>query len=62
MVLEKIRGSRYWINDPANGRIVVDEKEVDECFTRVVLTFSPNESFKPKVSPKLGEVAFCVCS
>ena len=51
VVLEKIRGSRYWINDPANGRMVVDEKEVDECFTGVVLTFSPNESFKPEGKP-----------
>ena len=51
VVLEKIRGKRYWINDPANGRMVLDEREVDECFTGVVLTFIPNESFHKSGSP-----------
>ena len=51
VVLEKIRGKRYWINDPAAGRLILDEKEVDECFTGVVLTFQPNETFKPSGRP-----------
>ena len=51
VVLEKIRGNKFWINDPANGRMVVDEKEMDESFTGVVLTFAPNESFKPSGKP-----------
>ena len=51
VVLEKIRGNKFWINDPANGRMVVDEKEMDESFTGVVLTFAPNESFKHSGKP-----------
>mgnify|MGYP000654277277 CR=1 FL=1 len=47
VVLEKIKGKKYWINDPANGRQVLEEREVDECFTGVVLTFEPDETFKP---------------
>ena len=51
VVLEKIQGSKYWINDPANGRIILDEREVDESFTGIVLTFSPNASFKKSGNP-----------
>ena len=51
VVLEKIKGKRYWINDPANGRMVLDEREVDECFTGVVLTFDPNDSFEKSGKP-----------
>ena len=47
VVLERIKGKRYWINDPAAGRVILDEKEVDECFTGVVLTFEPNQDFSP---------------
>jgi len=47
VVLERIKGKRYWINDPAAGRVILDEKEVDECFTGVVLTFEPNKDFSP---------------
>jgi ABC-type bacteriocin/lantibiotic exporter with double-glycine peptidase domain len=47
VVLERIKGKKYWINDPANGRQVLDEKEVDECFTGVVLTFEPDDTFEP---------------
>jgi len=47
VVVEKIKGKKYWINDPAAGRVILDEKEVDECFTGVVLTFEPNEDFEP---------------
>jgi len=51
VVLERIKGKRYWINDPAAGRMVLDEREVDECFTGVVLTFEPNKDFKPSGRP-----------
>ena len=51
VVLERIKGRRYWINDPAAGRMVLDEREVDECFTGVVLTFEPNKDFKPSGRP-----------
>ena len=45
IVLERIIGKRYWVNDPVSGRQVLDEKEVDESFTGVALTFKPNDSF-----------------
>ena len=51
VVLEKIKGKKYWINDPANGRQVLDEREVDESFTGVVLTFQPDETFTPSGNP-----------
>ena len=51
VVLEKIRGKKFWVNDPASGRQVLDEKEVDESFTGVALTFQPNDSFTPSGSP-----------
>jgi len=51
VVLERIKGKKYGINDPANGRLVVDEKEVDECFTGVVLTLKPNDSFVASGKP-----------
>ena len=51
IVLEQIKGNRFWINDPATGRQILDEKEVDEAFTGVVLTFEPGDSFTPSGSP-----------
>jgi len=50
IVLEQIKGNRFWINDPATGRQILDEKEVDEAFTGVVLTFEPGDSFTPSGS------------
>jgi len=47
IVLEKIVGKKYWVNDPASGRQVLDEREVDDCFTGVALTFEPTENFQP---------------
>ena len=51
VVLERIKGKRYWINDPATGRQVLEEREVDEAFTGVALTFQPGDSFTPSGSP-----------
>lgn len=51
IVLEKIKGNRFWVNDPATGRQILEEREVDEAFTGVALTFEPNESFTPSGSP-----------
>ena len=59
VVLERIK-KRYWINDPAAGRMVLDEREVDECFTGVVLTFEPNKDFKPSGRPPSWARSFCV--
>lgn len=51
IVLEQIKGNRFWINDPATGRQILDEREVDEAFTGVALTFEPGDSFTPSGSP-----------
>ena len=51
VVLEKIRGKKFWVNDPASGRQILHEREVDESFTGVALTFQPNDSFTPSGSP-----------
>ncbi|MDQ8209399.1 cysteine peptidase family C39 domain-containing protein [Coraliomargarita sp. SDUM461003] len=50
VVLEKQRGGRYWINDPANGRYTVDAQTISEAFTGVLLTFRPGEQFETKGS------------
>jgi NHLM bacteriocin system ABC transporter peptidase/ATP-binding protein len=51
IVLERIRGKRFWVNDPATGRQILEESEVDESFTGVALTFKPGPSFTPSGSP-----------
>jgi NHLM bacteriocin system ABC transporter peptidase/ATP-binding protein len=51
IVIEKIRGKKFWVNDPATGRQVLHEREVDESFTGVALTFQPNDSFTPSGPP-----------
>jgi len=48
VVLEKIGKGKYFINDPANGRIVVGKQEFAESFTGIVLTFKPAENFEPE--------------
>ena len=46
VVLEGIKGNKAYINDPAAGPKKITEEELDRCFTGVVLTFEPGESFK----------------
>jgi NHLM bacteriocin system ABC transporter peptidase/ATP-binding protein len=46
VVLEGFRKGRAYINDPANGRRSVDEREFDESFTGVILTFAAGPEFK----------------
>ena len=48
VVLEKIRGNRVYINDPAVGRHHISMKELDENFTGIVLCFEKTESFQTR--------------
>ncbi|MDR2074358.1 MAG: NHLP family bacteriocin export ABC transporter peptidase/permease/ATPase subunit [Oscillospiraceae bacterium] len=48
---------RYFINDPARGRVTVSSKEFDKSFTGILLQFNPSEKFKPEGKPK-SVVAF----
>lgn len=45
------RDGRVHLNDPAVGRVTVSERELDESFTGVVLTFDPTEGFEPEGKP-----------
>lgn len=53
VVLEGFRGSKVYLNDPAQGRRQVSFRELDESFTGVVLCFSPMEDFAPGGQPPL---------
>ncbi|MDI1264106.1 MAG: cysteine peptidase family C39 domain-containing protein [bacterium] len=46
VVLEKIRGSRFTILDPATGRRTVGPEEMDRCFTGLALAMLPDEGFQ----------------
>ena len=45
VVLEKIRGTRFTVLDPAAGRRVVDADEMDRCFTGLAIAMVPGEKF-----------------
>lgn len=47
LVLEGYGKGRYYLNDPASGPRVVDEKTFDESFTGIVITFTPGPAFQP---------------
>ncbi|MCY4258502.1 MAG: cysteine peptidase family C39 domain-containing protein [bacterium] len=51
VVLEQIRGGRYYLNDPANGRRSVSAQTIDRAFTGVVLRAERNDSFIPTGHP-----------
>lgn len=46
VVLEGIVRRRYYLNDPASGRRVVDAEEFDREFTGVVLSLRPGAAFR----------------
>ncbi|HRW93735.1 MAG TPA: NHLP family bacteriocin export ABC transporter peptidase/permease/ATPase subunit [Thermotogota bacterium] len=45
VVLEGIKKDRYYLNDPALGKVTVDGQSFSKAFTGVVLTFSPTLEF-----------------
>jgi len=47
VVLEGIKGTKVYINDPATGPKIVSLEEFDQSFTGVVLSIEPGPEFKP---------------
>lgn len=43
---------KYFLNDPARGRVTVTAEEFDAAFTGIVLTMTPTPEFKPEGKPK----------
>ena len=56
LVLEGFTHNKVFLSDPAQGRYHVTHKEFDECYTGVVLTFNPAETFE-KGNEKRGLMA-----
>ena len=51
VVLNGFRGNKAVINDPARGRITVEMKELDECFTGIALEMEPGKDFRREGEP-----------
>ncbi len=47
VVLEGFRNGKYYLNDPANGRLVVSEETFDQAFTGITLEMTPSADFRP---------------
>lgn len=47
IILEKIKKGKFFIVDPAIGRITLEQEEFEKCFSGVILVPSPNDSFIP---------------
>ncbi|MCD8158112.1 MAG: cysteine peptidase family C39 domain-containing protein [Clostridiales bacterium] len=52
VVLCGFKGDKAVINDPAEGRVLIEPEEFDNSFTGVVLEFSPDENFEPSGKPE----------
>ena len=50
VVLDGFEGDRALVNDPALGRRRVDADEFEACYSKVVMTFDPTDSFE--LAPK----------
>lgn len=48
VVLEKVKGSKYYIVDPALGKRKISEEEIIANFTNVVIVPNPTNEFTPK--------------
>ena len=46
VVLEGFGNGKYYLNDPANGRLVVSEETFDQAFTGITLEMTPRSGFK----------------
>lgn len=51
VVFEGEENNQFYINDPAVGHRVLDEKTMSDLFTGVVLTFKPSSAFKKQGEP-----------
>ena len=51
LVLEGFKNSRYYINDPANGRYSLDEATFAERYMGIVLLVRPGSDFTPSERP-----------
>lgn len=49
--MEGFNGKKVYINDPAYGRRIITEEDLDNCFTGVVLTFEKKDTFKKTPKP-----------
>jgi ATP-binding cassette, subfamily B, bacterial len=54
MVLERLRGERAVLVDPAAGRQVLELKQLRPHFTGVALVFAPGDGFAPRGRPRLS--------
>lgn len=46
------KSNKYYINDPARGKVTVSAEEFDQSFTGIALTMTPTADFKPEGKPK----------
>ncbi|MCQ2609305.1 MAG: cysteine peptidase family C39 domain-containing protein [Lachnospiraceae bacterium] len=52
VVLKGIKGDKAYINDPAQGAIVVPMSKFSESFTGITMCFAPTENFVPQGKEK----------
>ena len=52
IILERVKGSTYYVNDPATGRKRLSINEFSNHFTGVALLLTPNNNFTQNKAPK----------